>query len=480
MSMNSYELKARKVKGIASVVFVGILTLVCFIAVLVPGNQIENPFDSTNPLDEMWVLFSAALVFFMQAGFLAYEVGLARPVHATVVAMKNVVDWTIASLGFFFIGFGLMFGSSASGFIGTDLFALTGANDVGTSVTTLTFFLFQVAFAGTAITLVSGSLVERTSLLAYTLLSIVIALVIYPVFGHWVWGNFLNPDNGAWLAEIGFHDFAGGSVVHLLGATIAFVGMKIIGPRIGRFGPDGEVNELAPSNVGLTMLGVLILWFGWWGFNGGSHLAFNGDVTATIVNTNLSGVAGLVGAGMWAYLMQERYAMNTKLVGGAIGGLIAITSSADIMSPFASIAVGLVAGVIYSLSHDFLLSIKVDDALGVVPAHGFCAIWGLLSLALFATDDQFEHGRFVQLGIQALGVAVCIAWAAGVSWIAYMAIQRWVGLRVAPTAELGGIDLEGGEGKDPLRRLQARIDERKALAAAASNKDRIDDEVTAS
>ena len=235
---------------------------------------------------------------------------------------------------------------------------------------------------------------ERTSLLAYSILAVVIALLIYPVYGHWVWGNFLNPDNGAWLAELGFHDFAGGSVVHLLGATIAFVGLKVIGPRIGRFGPNGEVNELAPSNIGLTMLGVLILWFGWWGFNGGSHLAFNGDVTATIVNTNLAGVAGLAGAGMWAYLMQERYAMNTKLVGGAIGGLIAITSSADIISPFASLAIGLVAGVIYSIAHDFLLSIKIDDALGVVPAHGFCAIWGLLSLALFATDDTFEHGRF--------------------------------------------------------------------------------------
>lgn len=458
---------AGNVRRILSMFFVAVLVAVSAAAVLNPGVQIESPFGGVvDPVDEIWVLVSAALVFFMQAGFLAYEVGLARPVHATVVAMKNVVDWTISTLGFFVVGFGLMFGASDNGLFGTDLFLLSGLADVSTTVSGGTFFLFQLAFAGTAITLVSGSLVERTTLLAYSAVATVIAVVMYPVFGHWVWGQFLNPDNASWLANLGFHDFAGGSVVHLLGATVALVGLVMIGPRIGRFGPDGEVNEFPPTSIGMTVLGVMVLWFGWWGFNGGSHLGLTSNVTGTILNTNLAAVAGLMAGGLWAYFFQQRYAMNTKLVGGAIGGLVAITSSADIMTPLGAVAVGLVAGIIYSLGHDLLLKLKVDDALGVVPAHGFCGIWGLIALALFAPAEALANDRLTQLGVQLTGVVACIAWAGALSFVVFMAVQQFIGLRVSPAQELGGMTLENEVPADPVSRAKARSAARKAKADA--------------
>jgi len=470
MSNVSVSQQGAKARSISSFVFVGVVLLLAMLAIVQPGSKVSFQLGGTvNTIDELWVLFSASLVFFMQIGFLAYEVGLARPAHATVVAVKNVVDWTISSIGFTAIGFGIMFGSSAGGFIGTDLFALHGISDAANTVSGPTFFLFNLAFAGTAITLVSGSLVERTTLLAYSIVAVSIGLIIYPVFGHWVWGDFLNPDNGAWLAAIGFHDFAGASVVHLVGATVALVGLVIIGPRIGRFGPKGEVNELAPSNVGLTMMGVLILWFGWWGFNGGSHLALDGNVSSTIINTNLSGVAGLVSGGLWAHLFHGRYALNTKLVGGAIGGLVSITACADIVSPLSAVVIGLVAGIVYAIGHDWLLTLKIDDALGVVPAHGFGGIWGLLAVGIFGPSSAFEQGRLVQIFIQLAGAAVAVAWAGSVSFVIYRIIQRFIGLRIAPAEELGGASLEINENMDPVQRLRSRVQAHKASASATSD-----------
>ncbi|MFK7918524.1 MAG: ammonium transporter [Ilumatobacter sp.] len=458
MSNVSVSQQGAKARSVSSFIFVAIVLVLAIVAVVQPGSKISFEFgDKVNLIDELWVLFAAALVFFMQIGFLAYEVGLARPAHATVVAVKNVVDWTISSIGFTAIGFGIMFGSSVGGFFGTDLFALQGISDLSNTVSGPTFFLFNLAFAGTAITLVSGSLVERTTLLAYSIVAVAIALLIYPVFGHWVWGDFLNADNGAWLARIGFRDFAGASVVHLVGATVALVGLVIIGPRIGRFGPKGEVNEVAPSNVGFTMMGVLVLWFGWWGFNGGSHLALDGNVTSTIINTNLAGVSGLVAGGLWAYMFHGRYALNTKLVGGAIGGLVAITACANIVSPLSAVVIGLVAGIVYAIGHDWLLTLKIDDALGVVPAHGFGGIWGLLAVGIFGPSELFEQGRLVQIFIQLAGAAVAIAWAGGVSFIIYRIIQRFVGLRIAPSEELGGASLEVNENMDPMQRLKAKV-----------------------
>ena len=446
--------RADATRRFAATGFSLVMVLVALAALVRPGSQLGLPASAAvRPVDEAWVLFAAALVFLMQAGFLAYEVGLARPVHASVVAMKNVVDWAISSLGFFLIGFSLMFGPGSSWWGSADLVALSDLSSVSTSVSGPTFFLFQLAFAGTAITLVSGSLAERTTVLAYAVIATAIAVVIYPVYGRWVWGDLLIEDNGAWLADLGFHDFAGGSVVHLLGATVALVGILMIGPRIGRFGVDGTVRALQESSIGLTLLGVLLLWFGWWGFNGGSHLALTDSVPGTILTTNLSGAAGLVGAGLTAYLLHGRYAMNTKLVGGAIGGLVAVTPGADVLTPLGALATGLIAGWIYAEGFDALLRRRVDDALGVIPAHGFCAIWGLVALALFAPAGTFEQGRGPQVLIQVFGALVCMVWAGALSWAVFALTRRLAGLRVSPEREMEGTDLEdGASGNGPWRR----------------------------
>jgi ammonium transporter, Amt family len=456
---------AMNVRRMVSAAFVAFVALFALLAVVRPGAQLSAPLGADiEPADEVWVLICAALVFFMQAGFLAYEVGLSRPVHATVVALLNLLDWAIGTVVFVLVGFGLMYGSSAGGFIGTDLFALNGLTKLSNTVSGPTFFIYQLAFAGTAITLVSGALVERISLMAYSIIAAAIGLIVYPVFGHWVWGNLLIPDNGAWLAELGFRDFAGGSVVHLLGATVALTGLVIIGPRIGRFGAKGEVNELGASNVGLTLLGVMMLWFSWWAFNGGSHLAITGDVAGTILNTNLGGVCGVFGAGLWAYFFQNNYAVNTKLVGGTVAGLVAITPGADIVGLNAAMVIGLVAGIIYSIGHDFLLTLRVDDALGVIPAHGFASIWGLIALAIFAPTENFEHGRLVQIVIQGGGVLVTITWAFSSSFVVFKLVQRFVGLRISPADELGGQTYEGGEDQDPIQRLRAKVQAHTAAA----------------
>ena len=407
-----------------------------------PLSNVEAVAGAVEPLDELWVLVSAALVFFMQAGFLCFEVGLARQAHATAVAIKNIVDWAISSLAFVTVGFALMFGTSAGGIVGGSFFGLSGVYDAATTVSGPTFFVFQLAFAGTAITLVSGSLVERTTLLAYGGIALALGLVIYPVYGHWVWGNLLIADNEPWLASLGFHDFAGGTVVHLLGATVAYVGISMIGPRIGRFDSNGEAKEMPASNIGLALLGVIILWFGWWGFNGGSYLEFGRSGVVAIILTNVAAVCGFVGAGLYAYLVQHRFMMTTKLVAGAVGGLVAITPGVDVVNMVGAVAIGLIAGIAVSWSHDVLLQNGIDDALGVIPVHGVAAVVGTVLLAPFSVSGTFEGGALSQTIVQVFGVMVCIGWAAGASFPVYWIIKQVVGLRVNPATELAGAELD--------------------------------------
>ena len=447
MTAPSIEVRAQKLRSIFSMLFVLAVVVLSGLAVLErsPLGGIDGVADAVEPLDELWVLVCASLVFFMQAGFLCFEVGLARQSHATAVAIKNIVDWVISSFAFVAIGFGLMFGSSAGGLFGTSFFALDGVFEAATSVSGPTFFVFQLAFAGTAITLVSGSLVERTTLLAYGAIAVALGVLIYPVYGHWVWGDLLNTGNEPWLASLGFHDFAGGTVVHLLGATVAYVGISMIGPRIGRFGPKGEANEMEPSNIGMALLGVIILWFGWWGFNGGSYLEFGRSGVIAIMTTNVAAVSGLVGAGLYAYLHQHRFMLTSKLVAGAIGGLVAITPGVDVVNLAGAVAIGLIAGISVSWSHDLLLRNGIDDALGVVPVHGTAAVVGTVLLAPFAVDGSFETGVANQTLIQMLGVVVCIAWAAGTSFPVYWVIKRLVGLRVNPATEISGATLDDNE-----------------------------------
>ncbi len=439
-----FEFRSKQLRRATMFFVLGVLVVI-FALALPDSNDLLPTAVLGNPVDEVWVLLSASLVFFMQAGFLMFEVGLAREAHATAVAMKNMMDWTVGSLAFFFIGFGLMFGTS-NGYIGTDFFALNGLFDVeGPGISGPTFFLFQLAFAGTAITIISGSLVERTTFLAYVLFSAVVGLVIYPVYGHWVWSGLLIEGNGGWLGDLGFRDFAGGTVVHTTGAWAALVGVTLVGPRIGRFRPNGSIRVFESSSIPLTALGTLILWFGWFGFNGGSTLALTADVPRIILVTNLAGVSGLFGAAVYAYLVEDRVDMIGKMIGGALAGLVSITSGADVVGPLGAIMIGFVAGVLYDIGYEALLRLRIDDALGVVPAHGLAGAWGTMALAIFAPSSALGRSNLEQLGIQTFGVLVNMVWVVTTSLVVFGIMRQTIGLRVSPKREQRGVQLEADD-----------------------------------
>lgn len=399
---------------------------------------------SASPIDDLWVTISAALVFMMQAGFLGFEVGLARPHHAPAVALKNLVDWAAASFAFFLVGFAFMFGDG-NALIGWELFALNDLpSTIDAPISGATFFIFQLAFAGTAITIVSGSLVERSSFLSYTIAAVVIGTVIYPIFGRWVWGSLFNPESTGWLEDLGFRDFAGSTVVHSVGAWVALVGVVIVGPRLGRFDLDGTSRPFPPSNLGFTVLGTLILWVGWWGFNGGSALGFTADVPRIILVTNLAGVAALLSSGIHAYATKASTTVFSTVIGGALTGLVAVTAAADIVSPLGAVAIGLVAGIVHNLAGDLLERLLIDDALGAIPVHGFGGVWGTLAVAIFMPGDVLDEigrSRLEQFGAQGLGVLVAFVWAGGLAFILFSILQRTIGLRVSPTRELVGMDV---------------------------------------
>lgn len=435
-----YERRSRRLRQAATFVVLGLVVAVFAFALRQSGDELPVA-TVENPINELWVLFAASLVFFMQAGFLLFEVGLARDVHAPAVAMKNLVDWVVGSLAFFFVGFALMFGDG-SPLIGTLTWNLEELFATRDTVSGPTFFLFQLAFAGTAITIISGSLVERMTFMAYATFSAVVGLLIYPVYGHWVWGGTFGGGTKGWLAEQGFHDFAGATVVHLTGATAALVGVMMVGPRIGRFRPNGSVRVFEHHSIPLTAVGTLILWFGWFGFNGGSTLAFTADVPRIILVTNLSGVAGLAAASLYAYLVEDRVDMVGKMIGGGLSGLVAITAGADVIGPFGSIVVGLVAGVLYNIGYEALIRLKIDDALGVVPAHGLAGIWGTLAVAIFAPASALGRTNLEQLTVQVFGLIVNLVWVLTTAFIAFAIIKRVIGLRVSPMREQRGVDLE--------------------------------------
>ncbi|MEM7274603.1 MAG: ammonium transporter [Actinomycetota bacterium] len=450
-----FEYRSIMIRRVLSVVTLALLVALVIASIQTTGDTLAVPVLGRE-IDELWVLLSASLVFFMQAGFLMFEVGLARSAHAGSVAVKNLIDWTVGSLAFSLIGFSLMFGVS-NGYFGEGLVALRGlfAIDGGT-VSGPTFFLFQLAFAGTAITIVSGSLVERTTFLAYVAFAAVVGLVIYPVYGHWVWGGQLGGDAG-WLAANGFRDFAGGTVVHTTGAWAALIGVIFVGPRIGRFGPSGSVRVFESSSIPMTALGTLILWFGWFGFNGGSTLALTADVPRIILVTNLSGVGGLVGAAVFAYLIEDRIDLIGKMIGGAVSGLVAITPGADVIGLSGSLAIGLVAGVIYALGYELLLRFRIDDALGVVPAHGFAGAWGTVALAIFAPASALGRSNFEQFGIQVVGVLVNLAWVGSLSIVVFAVLRSVIGLRVSPARELDGVHLEADDLSVPIPMQQEQL-----------------------
>ncbi|MBV6644084.1 MAG: SpoIIE family protein phosphatase [Cyclobacteriaceae bacterium] len=397
-----------------------------------------NPAESPNlfgNINHLWIIISAALVFFMQAGFKVLETGLVKKEHRAGIGIKNLLDWVAGSLAFFLLGFGLMFGDSAGGVIGTDLFVGRSFDDPYFYV----FFIFQLAFAGTALTIVSGAMSGRTALLPYFIASIFTAIIVYPVFGHWAWGNLLITENKSWLADLGFMDFAGSTVVHSVGAWVGLVGIWMVGPRLGRYTAKGVIQPVQASDYAYSILGLMILWLGWWGFNGGSTLAFNGEVVVVILNTNLAAAAACFSAYIHVKVFQSGEDIIEKIIGGALTGLVAITACCNVVTPLSSIVIGLLAGIVHNLSYVLISKKwKLDDPVGAIPVHGFGGVLGTLCVAVFGQEELLVHGRWLQLVIQLFGIAVCLIFTTGISFLVFTTVKHFFGLRLSPKQELEG------------------------------------------
>ncbi|GBE58035.1 ammonium transporter NrgA [bacterium BMS3Abin01] len=389
-------------------------------------------------IDIVWTCLAAFLVFFMQAGFAMVEAGFTRAKNSVNIIMKNLLDFSIGSIAFFIVGFGLMFGVT-NGFFGTTDFALSGVDWAGPDWN-FTFLIFQTVFAGTAATIVSGAMAERTKFKAYLVYSVFICAFIYPVFGSWAWGGLLN--GGGWLEGIGFVDFAGSTVVHSVGGWLALAGAIVLGPRIGKYGPDGKARAIPGHNITLAALGVFILWFGWFGFNAGSTNIGDGEIGRIAVTTNLSAAMGAVMAMATSWVLSKK-PDGSMALNGALAGLVAITAGCYGVSGYGAIAIGGLAGVIVVLSV-FAIDryLKVDDPVGAVSVHGVCGAWGTLAVGLFGIDGGlFYGGGLHQLGVQAIGVLAAFAWAFGVGLGIFYLIKLTVGLRVSKKEEIRGLDV---------------------------------------
>jgi Amt family ammonium transporter len=385
----------------------------------------------------VWTCIAAFLVFFMQAGFAMVEAGFTRAKNAVNILMKNLMDFSVGSLAFFLIGFGLMFGKT-NGLFGTTLFGLSGV-EPGTGWN-WTFLIFQTVFAATAATIVSGAMAERTKFVAYLCYSAVISLVIYPIFGSWAWGGLL--DGGGWLEKLGFHDFAGSTVVHSIGGWLALAGAVMLGPRVGKYGPDGKPKAIMGHNLPLAALGVFILWFGWFGFNPGSTTTGDSSIGYIAVTTNLAAAAGALTALItsWSVIKKPDISMTLN---GALAGLVAITCPCDGVSPFGAIIIGGVGGILVVLSVLFIdYVLKIDDPVGAVSVHGVNGLWGTLSFGLFAMDGGLFYGGGIKLfAVQLLGAATAFTWAFGLGLILFFVLKSSVGLRVSSEEELKGLDI---------------------------------------
>ncbi|WP_409522582.1 ammonium transporter [Nitrincola sp. MINF-07-Sa-05] len=382
-------------------------------------------------MDLLWILIATAMVLLMQGGFTALESGVTRQKNTINVATKNMVDFVVAVLAFFLLGYALMFGETMGGWFGTTGFALKDH----TEPAEYAFWVFQAAFVGTAATIVSGAIAERCKFSAYMIISVVVSALIYPVSGHWIWGD------GGWLAELGFVDFAGSTVVHSLGAWVGLAGAIVLGPRMGRFNKDGSSNDIPGHSLVLAVIGVLVLWFGWFGFNGGSELAANDAVPGIIVNTMLAASAGGVFCLLVSFIMHPVVNVE-KLINGVIGGLVAVTAGASILEPWSAVVIGTVGGLVTYGADWLLTQMRIDDPVRVVPAHGCAGVAGTLGLALLAPIDTLPaQSAMAQLGIQTIGVGAVAVWGLGLSFILFWSLKFMGILRVSPEGEQMGLNV---------------------------------------
>ena len=427
-----------------------ILPLVGMLVLITPGAVAAQEADTatiTSQIDTIWLLIAAFLVFFMQAGFALVESGFTRAKNAANILLKNLMDFAVGSILYFALGFGLMYGTSAGGLIGSDNFFLSNFVIGAGSGVEWAGFLFQLVFAATAATIVSGAVAERFKFSSYLVYSVIIVGLVYPISGHWLWG-------GGWLAERGFIDFAGSTIVHSVGGWAALAGAFLLGPRLGKYNKDGSSNVIPGHSLTLAVTGVFILWFGWFGFNPGSTLSgMNESIGYIAVTTNLAAAAGAISALLINWL-RTGHPDTAMAANGALAGLVAITAGCASVTPFGALMIGLVAGpvLVYgSLLLEHVL--KIDDPVGAVAVHGMNGAWGTLAVGLFAAPAAggltgmgdaaglFYGGGWGVLGVQALGVLAVGAWAFGTMFIVFYALKHTVGIRVSAQEELEGLDL---------------------------------------
>ncbi len=404
----------------------------------------QSAADMARSIDTIWVLITAALVFFMQAGFALVEAGFTRSKNTVNILYKNLMDFVAGSLIFWILGFGLMFGSDISGFIGTpDFFFKNGWTG---GIPAEAFLIFQTVFAATAATIVSGAMAERTEFKSYLIYSVIISAVIYPVSGHWIWG-------GGWLSQLStpFVDFAGSTVVHMVGGVIALTGAIALGPRLGKYNGK-KVNAIPGHSMTLGALGVFILWLGWFGFNPGSQLAASGAANANaishiFVTTNMAGAAGALAALLISWIKWGKPSLSFAL-NGALAGLVGVTAGCAAVTVTGAIFIGLISGTVLVFAVTFIdNTLKIDDPVGAVSVHGICGALGTILVGLFSESTGLFYGHgAAQLITQLIGVASVAAWAGITGFILFKILKATVGLRVPKRIEEEGLDIyEHGE-----------------------------------
>lgn len=398
--------------------------------------------DTNMAIDTLWVLLGGILVFWMQAGFAMVETGFTRSKNAGNIIMKNLMDFALGSLIYWIIGFGIMFGKDAAGIIGIPGFFTDGtAENAATSVNNYAFLFFQTVFCATAATIVSGAMAERTKFISYCIYSAIISAVIYPIAGHWIWG-------GGWLAQLGFHDFAGSTAVHSIGGWCALVGATILGPRIGKYSKDGKSNAIPGHSLTLGALGVFILWMGWFGFNPGSSLGITGEgalelSSRVFITTNLAAAAAATVTMVLTWIKYGKPDVSMTL-NGVLAGLVAITAGCDVVSPLGAAIIGVISAFAMVYGIEFVDKVlKVDDPVGAVGVHCINGVVGTILTGVFAMDGGlFYGGGFKFLGVQCLGVAAVAIWSVATATILFKGIKATIGLRVTREEEIRGLDIE--------------------------------------
>ena len=386
--------------------------------------------NTTLLLNVIWTMLAAILVYFMQAGFALVETGFTRAKNAGNICMKNMMDFVLGTLFYFILGFPLMFGGNVAGLFGNSGFfnpySLADGNGLFNGLPIAVFMIFQTVFCATSATIVSGAMAERTKFASYLVYSAAISVVIYPITGHWIWG-------GGWLADMGFHDFAGSTAVHMVGGVCALVGAKIVGPRIGKYNEDGTANAIPGHNIPLGVLGVFILWFCWFGFNCGSTTAATTTLGNIAMTTNLAAAASTLATLLFTWVRYGKPDVSMTL-NGSLAGLVAVTAGCDVVTPYEAIIIGVIAGFAVVLAIEFIdKKAKIDDPVGAVGVHGFCGLLGTLLTGIFGEGCNFLT--------QLVGVASVLVYTSIAAFIIFTLLKKTIGLRVSDQEQQDGLDL---------------------------------------